>query len=78
LTATVKRSGASGTPTGSVTFFVDGAGFLATVKLNSSGVAALTASSKGYPAGKYPITAKYLGDASDTTSTSAAVDVTLK
>jgi hypothetical protein len=80
LTATVKRStsGATGTPTGSVTFYADGTDALATVKLNSSGVATITASSNGYPAGKYPITAKYLGDSSDATSTSSAVDVTVK
>jgi uncharacterized repeat protein (TIGR03803 family) len=80
LTATVKRStsGATGTPTGSVTFYADGSDALATVKLNSSGVATITASSNGYPANKYPITAKYLGDSSDVTSTSSAVDVTVK
>jgi uncharacterized repeat protein (TIGR03803 family) len=79
LTATVQRSatGATGTPTGSVTFYANGSDALATVKVNSSGVATITASSKGYPAGKYPITAKYLGDASDTSSTSSAVSVTL-
>jgi uncharacterized repeat protein (TIGR03803 family) len=80
LTATVKRSasGAAGTPTGSVTFYANGTDALATVKLNSTGVAFITASSKGYPAGKYSVTAKYLGDFADTTSTSAAVNVTLK
>jgi len=80
LTATVKRStsGASGTPTGSVTFYADGSDALATVKVNSSGVATITASSKGYPAGKYPITAKYLGDSSDATSTSSSVTVTVQ
>jgi len=80
LTATVKRSasGASGTPTGSVTFYANGSDALVTVKLNSSGVAAINASSSGYPAGKYAITAKYLGDSSDVASTSAAVDVTVK
>jgi uncharacterized repeat protein (TIGR03803 family) len=80
LTATVKRSasGATGTPTGSVTFYADGTDALATVKLNSSGVATVTATSKPYPAGKYPITAKYLGDASDVTSTSSSVTVTVQ
>jgi len=80
LTATVKRSatGSTGTPTGSVTFYADGTDALATVKLNANGIASLTASSKGYPAGKYPITAKYLGDASDTTSTSSSVTVTVQ
>jgi Bacterial Ig-like domain (group 3) len=79
LTATVIRSasGAAGTPTGSITFSTEGI-TLATVKLNSKGVAAITASSNGYPAGKYPITAKYSGDASDAASTSSSVTVTVK
>jgi uncharacterized repeat protein (TIGR03803 family) len=78
LTATVKRStsGATGTPTGSVTFSV-GSTTLATVKL-SSGVATLKASSAGQSAGSYPITAKYTGDASDVASTSSTVTVTVK
>jgi len=80
LTATVKRSatGATGTPTGSVTFYADGSTALATVKLNASGVATITASSNGYPANTYAVTAKYAGDASDSTSTSTAVNVTVK
>jgi uncharacterized repeat protein (TIGR03803 family) len=80
LTATVKRSasGSSGVPTGSVTFYANGSDALATVKLSSSGVATITASSKGYPAGTYAITAKYLGDSSDANSTSSAVNVTVK
>jgi len=80
LTATVVRSatGTAGTPTGSVTFYADGSHALATVKLNSSGVATVTASSNGYAAAAYPITAKYLGDASDTSSTSSAVNVTVQ
>jgi uncharacterized repeat protein (TIGR03803 family) len=79
LTATVVRSASStsGTPTGSVTFSTGGLA-LATVKLNAKGVAALTASSQGYPAGKYPLLAKYLGDASDSASTSSSVTVTVK
>ncbi len=79
LTATVKRtaSGASGTPTGSVTFTTGGE-TLATVKLNASGVAKLTAPSSGYPAGSYPIKAVYGGDSGDSTSTSTAVTVTVK
>jgi uncharacterized repeat protein (TIGR03803 family) len=79
LTATVTRSasGATGTPTGSVTFYADGSFALATVALKN-GVATLTASSKGIAAGKYTITAKYLGDSSDVTSTSAGVAVTVE
>jgi CubicO group peptidase (beta-lactamase class C family) len=80
LTATVKRStsGATGTPTGSVTFYANGSVALATIKVNSSGVASLTASTNGYGAGTYSITAKYAGDTSDVASTSSAVNVTLK
>ncbi len=79
LTATVKRtaSGATGAPTGSVTFAV-GSTTLATVKVNGSGVAILKASSAGQAAGSYPITAKYAGDAGDNSSTSSAVTVTVK
>jgi subtilase family serine protease len=79
LTATIKRSasGAKGTPTGSVTFST-GSTALATINLNSSGVATLTASTAGYPAGTYPVIAKYNGDSSDANSTSTAVNVTLK
>ncbi len=79
LTATVKRSASSttGTPTGSVTFSTEGV-TLATVALNSAGVAKLTASSKGYPAGAYAIKAVYNGDSYDVSSTSSAVTVTVK
>jgi hypothetical protein len=77
LTATVKRSatGTSGTPTGTVTFSTGGSP-LATVVLNSKGVATLTAASTGYPTGSYPIKAAYDGDSADSTSTSPAVTVT--
>jgi uncharacterized repeat protein (TIGR03803 family) len=79
LTATVKRStsGATGVPTGTVSFTVEGV-TLDTVKVNGSGVATLKASSSGIAAGSYPIKAVYNGDASDVTSTSAAVTVTVK
>jgi uncharacterized repeat protein (TIGR03803 family) len=79
LTATVKRStsGAMGVPTGTVSFTVEGV-TLDTVKVNGSGVATLKASSSGIAAGNYPIKAVYNGDASDVTSTSAAVTVTVK
>jgi hypothetical protein len=46
--------------------------------LNGSGVATFKASSAGQAAGTYPIKAVYAGDASDTTSTSSTVNVTLK
>jgi uncharacterized repeat protein (TIGR03803 family) len=80
LTATVVRSaaGATGAPTGSVTFYGDGSTALGTVKLNASGVATVTASSKGYAAATYAITAKYTGDSADSDSTSTAVNVTVQ
>jgi CubicO group peptidase (beta-lactamase class C family) len=80
LTATVKRStsGAAGTPSGSVTFYVNGSTALATINVNGSGVAKLTASTSGYPAGTYAVTAKYNGDSGDVVSTSTGVNVTLK
>ncbi len=79
LTATVKRSasGATGTPTGSVTFYYQSLS-LGTAKLNGSGVATLSASSNGIAAGGYPITASYTGDSADNTSVSSAVTVTVK
>jgi uncharacterized repeat protein (TIGR03803 family) len=76
LTATVKRSASSSTgyATGSVTFSV-GPTVIATVNLNATGVAKLSAPTSGVPNGTYPVTAKYNGDSSDNTSTSAAVNV---
>jgi hypothetical protein len=55
-----------------------GTSTLATIKLNASGVAVLTASTQGQAAGPYPVTAKYSGDSSDAASTSSAVTVTVK
>jgi uncharacterized repeat protein (TIGR03803 family) len=80
LTATVKRSasGATGTPTGSVTFS-SGSVTIGTASLNASGVATFAASSSGIAAGQYAITAKYNGDSSDVASTSPySVTVTVK
>jgi uncharacterized membrane protein len=58
LTATVKRStsGASGVPTGTVSFTVEGV-ILATEKVNGSGVATVKASSAGIAKGNYSIKA---------------------
>jgi hypothetical protein len=71
------RTTPKGTPTGCVTFST-GSTILTTVKVNSSGVATVTASTASYPAGTYPVVAKYTGDTSDGNSTAAAVNVTLK
>ena len=77
VSATVKKSSGSGTPTGSVQFSVEG-DVLATVPLNGSGVASFNASTKGYAAGTYPLIATYEGDSTDNGSTSAADNVVLK
>jgi uncharacterized repeat protein (TIGR03803 family) len=77
LTATVMRTTGSGVPSGTVTFAV-GTTVLGKAGLNDAGVATLTASSKGVPAGTYPVVATYSGDANDISSASAALDVTVQ
>jgi uncharacterized repeat protein (TIGR03803 family) len=77
LTATVKKSSGTGTPTGSVTFYY-GTLSLGSATLNGGGVATISASSSGQPAGNYPITAHYGGDSNDASSVSAAVSVTVE
>jgi uncharacterized repeat protein (TIGR03803 family) len=74
LTATVTRTTGTGVPTGPVKFSV-GTTVLGNVNLNGSGVATFAASSKGIAAGTYPVVATYSGDASDISSTSAAITV---
>jgi len=71
LTATVTRVPVGGTPTGTVSF-VYSTQTLATVTLNGSGVATLSASTGTLPLGNYPITAQYNGDANDDTSSGSA------
>jgi len=76
LTSKVTRTSVSGTPTGTVNFYSG------TLELGSatlvSGTATFTAATSGsIPAGTYPITAKYSGDASDQTATSPTVSITL-
>ncbi|MGW3269588.1 beta strand repeat-containing protein, partial [Streptomyces sp. NPDC001056] len=63
LTATVTRSSpGTGTPTGTVTFTVDGpGGFTQTVPLGGDGTAVVTTSALG--AGTHTVTADYSGDA---------------
>jgi hypothetical protein len=74
-TATVQRS-SSGYPTGTVSFYYD------TLELGSAplvnGVATFSDGTTGVTAGKYAITAKYLGDSSDAASASSAVTVTVE
>lgn len=78
LTAAVKRtSGPSGTATGSVTFYYSTIA-LANATLNGSGVASYVIPTSSLPAGSYPLSVKYNGDANDAPSTSSAVTVTVK
>jgi uncharacterized repeat protein (TIGR03803 family) len=79
LTATVTRSanGSAGVPGGEVTFYYK-TDALGSAALNSAGVASLSASSKGIPAGNYAVTAKYSGDSDDIGSSSSPVEVSLK
>ncbi len=76
LTATVKRTGGGGTPTGTVTFayYTD---VLGSASLNGSGVATFKATASGIPLGTYRITATYNGDGSDSASTSPVVNVSV-
>lgn len=76
FTATVSRSPGSGTPTGTVSFQSEGF-LLGTAKLDTQGMAMLSASSKGIAAGSYAITATYNGDASDSLSNSSPVTVSV-
>ncbi len=68
LTATVTTDG--GTAAGTVNFY-NGAALLGSGALNGAGVATFTSSTLAV--GSYSITAKYAGDANDTSSTSAAL-----
>jgi uncharacterized repeat protein (TIGR03803 family) len=76
LSATASRTSVSGTPTGNITFSY-GSTVLGTAKL-TSGKAIFTAATNGsIPSGTYAVTAKYDGDSTDQTSTSAPVNVTV-
>jgi hypothetical protein len=73
LEATVTSDGPGVHPTGSVTFYYDGAA-LGTASV-SNGVASLSAQTSGLPAGTYGVTARYSGDAENFTSMSPEVNV---
>jgi hypothetical protein len=77
LTATVARAAGSGFATGSVTFSA-GTTTLGSAKLNTSGVATLSAPTNGVSAGNYPVVAAYGGDSYDDASASSAVTVVVK
>jgi hypothetical protein len=77
LTATVAKTQGTGMPTGTVTFSYSTL-VLGTATLNNSGVATLSASSKGVPPGSYGVVAKYNGNANNAASTSTPVTVIVK
>ena len=70
LTVSVALSGTGSTPSGTVTFF-DGSASLGIATLNAAGQASLAL--RSLTAGSHSLTAVYAGDASDSTTTSAAV-----
>lgn len=75
LSATVKETTGSGTPGGSVTFFMNGSALASATVLNGS--ASYSAPTTGMKSGSYSITADYSGDSLDATSTSQPVTVTI-
>jgi uncharacterized repeat protein (TIGR03803 family) len=76
LTATIARTGGTGTPGGTVTFYYQTTA-LGSATVGSNGLAELGRSTYGLPAGQYAITARYSGDSIDAASTSAPVTVTV-
>ncbi len=72
ITFTARVAGNGGLPTGSVTFFVDGAS-IATATLDATGTA--TISSSNLSAGTHSITASYSGDVDDMPSSSPAISI---
>jgi len=78
LEAVVTRTsaGATGTPGGTVNFYVGSTLLNSTpAKLNSSGQATFSASTTGIAAGSYPVQAKYSGENGDNASTSSTITV---
>ena len=75
LTVTVQQSYGSGVPTGTVKF-TSGSYQLGTGTL-TNGTVSLNTTDTGFPAGTYPITAAYSGDASNAAS-SATVNVVVQ
>jgi hypothetical protein len=75
LTATVKETYGSAVPTGTVSFSIGSDG-LGSPTL-SGGTASLTESDLGIPAGTYPVTATYSGDANNAAS-STTVNVVVQ
>ena len=71
VTYTATVTGNGGTPTGEVSFLADGVS-IGTAKLNASGSASLQYAN--LPVGSHAITASYSGDATDSASTSTAIN----
>jgi len=78
LSSSVARTDATGTPTGSVTFYAAGSTPLGTVTLKNGSASLTAGTNSSIPPGNYEITAEYNGDAYDQTSLSAATTVTLQ
>jgi hypothetical protein len=76
LTATVTAFSGSATPSGEITFHA-GSVDLGSASLNNAGVATLTLSSAGVPAGVYTMTASYSGNRTHAAATSSGVSVSL-
>jgi probable HAF family extracellular repeat protein len=77
-TATVSAAvSGTGTPTGTVTYILDGSTTLGTGTLNGAGVATYTTTASQLSAGTHTITATYEADSNFSTSTSAAITQTV-
>lgn len=77
LTAMVTRTGASGTPGGTVTFAAAGQTLGASM-VGTNGVATFSAPTSTSPLGVFPVTAHYSGDSADNPSSSASVNVAVQ
>ncbi|NQX03084.1 Ig-like domain repeat protein, partial [bacterium] len=75
VTFTATVDGETGNPTGTVTF-LDGAVVLGTVSVNASAVASLSTSTLSV--GLHPVTARYNGDAINSTSVSGILDLVVR
>jgi hypothetical protein len=74
--STVSRAGASGTPTGTVSFYT-GTTLIGTAMLENGTVTLTEATNGSIAPGTYAITASYNGDSTDQVSTSPAADLTI-
>ncbi|MBV8050035.1 MAG: Ig-like domain repeat protein, partial [Acidobacteriaceae bacterium] len=77
LTATVAGTVASGTPTGTVTFFNGSTAVSGSPVTLTGGTATLSYNVASLAAGVYPVSAKYSGDSSFAAASSAVVNLTV-